>query len=146
MWLKSPAIGFLSLCYASASSLDLEILFLANLLDLRIRGKKVILTGFPNHSKKGIRLLMQLILPLLMLLSQRILPIKQMALLPHPWNRRGPFLPCNDGSTMPILPQSQNLVLVPYRYRRAELRGDEGPYARVHGMCIFFIVEGGQGF
>ncbi|THG00716.1 hypothetical protein TEA_019871 [Camellia sinensis var. sinensis] len=45
-------------------------------LDLRIRGKKVILTGFPNHSKKGIRLLMQLILPLLMLLSQRILPME----------------------------------------------------------------------
>lgn len=32
-------------------------------------GEKVILTGFPNHSKKGIRLLMQLIQPLLMLLS-----------------------------------------------------------------------------
>lgn len=41
-----------------------------------------LLTGFPNHSKKGIRLLMQLIQPPLMLLSQRILPIKQMALLP----------------------------------------------------------------
>lgn len=33
----------------------------------------------------------------------------------------------SSGSTMPIPPQSLNLVVVPYRYRRAELRGDEGP-------------------
>lgn len=33
----------------------------------------------------------------------------------------------SSGSTMPIPPQSQKIVVVPYRYRRAELRGDEGP-------------------
>ncbi len=33
----------------------------------------------------------------------------------------------SSGSTMPILPQNQKIVVVPYRYRRAELRGDEGP-------------------
>ncbi|KAJ4974208.1 hypothetical protein NE237_007382 [Protea cynaroides] len=41
-----------------------------------------------------------------------------------------------DQSTMPIPPQSQNDVVVPYRYSRAELRGDEGQPARVHDRFL----------
>ncbi|KAK8558026.1 hypothetical protein V6N13_050376 [Hibiscus sabdariffa] len=33
----------------------------------------------------------------------------------------------SSGSTMPIPPQCQKIVVVPYHYRRAELRGDKGP-------------------